>query len=391
MVRHIKKKHKNESEVLNALKLPAKKRASAFDCMRKEGIYKYNKSQMKEDIPTYNSERVKTKENMMILCCNCSGFYSRSYISRHKQVCCRSKSPVLQNRQKLQTMPLTLISEQLDNVKTVFKEDILSKFMNDAVGSICVSDPSIILYGSRMFNKSIAKPDKKAEVKKSVMTDMRRLGGLYKIFSERMREEGITLVDSRDMLTRKYFDHLLLSIDEFTIGENDTIKAGLKIGLYYLIKKFAKIVKGSYLLCDNDVGANEIDKFSEILELHETTILGSARYILNRNRQTNLRRPENLPVEADVKLVQEYTVNKICQVVKELPKDCNYHLFAKLRDLLVSRLTLFNARRGGEPARMTIQEWKDAENNSWINMQRLNTANYSDQERDLIKNMKITF
>ena len=39
--------------------------------------------------------------------------------------------------------------------------------------------------------------------------------------------------------------------------------------------------------------------------------------------------------------------------------------FSLLRDLVVCRLTLFNARRGGEPRRLLISEWKDAENSLW--------------------------
>ena len=61
-------------------------------------------------------------------------------------------------------------------------------------------------------------------------------------------------------------------------------------------------------------------------------------------------------------------------------------LFAELRDLAVSRLTLFNARRGGEPARLTVSQWKDAENNNWIDQSRL-----SDVDRSKFHEMKVTF
>jgi len=40
--------------------------------------------------------------------------------------------------------------------------------------------------------------------------------------------------------------------------------------------------------------------------------------------------------------------------------------FIELRSLLVSRLTLFNSRRGGEPARLLLSEWRDAESSAWI-------------------------
>ncbi|GFR76745.1 histone-lysine N-methyltransferase SETD8-A [Elysia marginata] len=42
------------------------------------------------------------------------------------------------------------------------------------------------------------------------------------------------------------------------------------------------------------------------------------------------------------------------------------HDFVRLRNLTVCRLTMFNARRGGEPARLTIKEWDDAFAGAWV-------------------------
>ena len=36
------------------------------------------------------------------------------------------------------------------------------------------------------------------------------------------------------------------------------------------------------------------------------------------------------------------------------------------RSLVVCRLTLFNGRRGEEPARMLLKEWLDAKNGKWL-------------------------
>ena len=52
----------------------------------------------------------------------------------------------------------------------------------------------------------------------------------------------------------------------------------------------------------------------------------------------------------------------------------DHHDFVKMRNLIVSRLTMFNARRGGEPARLTLQEWEEAANNSWVDPQPVQTV-----------------
>lgn len=113
-----------------------------------------------------------------------------------------------------------------------------------------------------------------------------------------------------------------------------------------------------------DEKASEIDMFCEVFQLNKDFIFGDATYALNRNRQENLRKPEALPLEADLK--KAFTVDTISSMLSDCYKVWDSHAFKELRDLTVSRLTLFNARSSGEPSRLRISEWVDADNNSWI-------------------------
>ena len=61
-----------------------------------------------------------------------------------------------------------------------------------------------------------------------------------------------------------------------------------------------------------------------------------------------------------------------------------------MKNLLVSRLTLFNTRRGGEPARMLLSEWKDAEKNAWIDNQRVDCM-MGPLEKELMTDMKLAY
>jgi len=49
------------------------------------------------------------------------------------------------------------------------------------------------------------------------------------------------------MLCRKRSDYLLKAIQAYTFNKQNNIAAGLKSALYYLLKKFATIVKSSHL------------------------------------------------------------------------------------------------------------------------------------------------
>lgn len=53
--------------------------------------------------------------------------------------------------------------------------------------------------------------------------------------------------------------------------------------------------------------------------------------------------------------------------------------FVELRDIACARITLFNARRDGEPARLSLAEWNTGYNRDWFNSSRL--ASMPDEER----------
>ncbi|KAJ8048441.1 hypothetical protein HOLleu_00761 [Holothuria leucospilota] len=118
------------------------------------------------------------------------------------------------------------------------------------------------------------------------------------------------------------------------------------MGLYYLIKKACKIIKATHLVGEDDE-ASEIDKFVAVLELNHDFIFGDATYQINNNRQRNLRKPAALPLEDDVNKLRNFTLENIASLTSDSFIVWDSHNFKKLRGLTVSRLTLFNARRGG--------------------------------------------
>ena len=59
-------------------------------------------------------------------------------------------------------------------------------------------------------------------------------------------------------------------------------------------------------------------------------------------------------------------MSRICEMIDDDYLIRTAAEFIELRSLLVCRITLFNSRRGGEPARLLLLEWQDAESNVWI-------------------------
>ena len=70
-------------------------------------------------------------------------------------------------------------------------------------------------------------------------------------------------------------------------------------------------------------------------------------------------RPAELPIESDLQRLKEYCVKKMTELGNdyELLDVADYR---RLRAVIVTRLTLFNTRRGDEPAKMTLEEFAAA-------------------------------
>ena len=83
-----------------------------------------------------------------------------------------------------------------------------------------------------------------------------------------------------------------------------------------------------------------------------------------------LRAPDQQAEEDDVNKLKDYTVGKIRQLRHVFAGPMATTDFVELRDAVCSRLTLFNARRGGESSRLTCQHIANIAENAWVDKTR---------------------
>ena len=172
--------------------------------------------------------------------------------------------------------------------------------------------------------------------------------------------------------------------------EDEGVKGGLKLSMGNLLKTIAKIMKGHYLINDQDEKAKNIDNFVSALNLKWFTVFGDAEYSVNKERQIKLRRPTSLSLEEDVSLLRDYTVRRIQEVIENKFEFFSPKEFVELQDLTVCRLIMFNARRGGEPSRLFISDWLDANEGVWIDQQRGDIIE-DDIQKELLGKYKVAY
>ena len=101
----------------------------------------------------------------------------------------------------------------------------------------------------------------------------------------------------------------------------------------------------------------EVSYFLEILALNKHNVFGDATYHINKSRQEKLRLPSWMPEEEDLQKLRNFTMSEISQKTKEFIH-IGQHEFIILRNAVCSRLTLFNACRGGEPYNKSSKNYR---------------------------------
>ena len=80
-------------------------------------------------------------------------------------------------------------------------------------------------------------------------------------------------------------------------------ESGLKVNILNLLKRRAKLFIEYFLVQTSDVRSQRGVDFLQVLKLFEDELFGDAYYDINYRRNSNLRKPMNLPKDEDVRLL----------------------------------------------------------------------------------------
>ena len=113
-----------------------------------------------------------------------------------------------------------------------------------------------------------------------------------------------------------------------------------------------------------DDSAKEVVDFLKVLRYYEDDLFGDAYYALGLKKNVTTKKAKSLASEEDVGLIYEE-----CYSAIDLIDSFTFvgeKEFVKVRTSTATSLTLFNARRGGEPVRLVISQWFEALNGDWV-------------------------
>ena len=385
---HLKSKHKHEEQVKNALALPKDLRNRAFALMKKEGIFKANAEMLKSgDIDTTQliRERCQGTSDLKI-CSACKGFFKASMIYKHKKTCMAAEGST--------DMPVSLSTRNLadkDNFSEEYKTEILESFRETEYGSLIRNDDWIKHYGYFLY-ENLQGSCKKVEKRLSLNSKLRRLAHLFIEFKKVVEERKQIKADScSEMFNIDHYEELKIAIANMTRDkETGKMKNGLKLTLKYLVKDVCDAMHVFYLKKKDNQKAADLGNYMLVLSKSWSSFFKNAEESVITKRLTELRAPVKLPSKSDIIKLRDCTKSTIQDLTGDgfcLLENAD---FCKLRDALVCRLTLFNARRGGEPSRMVLSELTDAMEDKWIDQCRMEFVK-DDIEKKLLCDTKVAY
>ena len=266
----------------------------------------------------------------------------------------------------------SLFSYDYESLFHDFKSEVISHLADDALGNLAKRDKTIQYMGLREFKRTKSRKEKKVNCLKHVRGNMRGLAELYTAF---LQEDVVeqTHEDASDMFNRVNFSALSEAVTKIcvTVVEKDgeqeeLLKHGKKINLLNLLKSSSKLQKAKYLQERKDNETDEVEKFLTILNDNAPILVSDAFRAAHVNQQENLRLSKRIPMSQDVEKHHNGCISLMKDITDDPYKIISSHEYVTLRDAACSRLTLFYARRGGEPARLTLKEYHKAMANEWM-------------------------
>ena len=371
--RHILSQHSTHTRVIPLLTMSKKEQDRYIADLRREGIREFNTKQVNLGKTDFMRERRNFKEtDIPVMCSGCKGFFSRKYKARHQMICPENGSNLM--------LPMVSI-EQCQGMEqySVGFRNLLNTLHQDKVRDYIKTDKIILMIGNRSFSALKRKKDKKTETSKYVRARMRLTARIYMAFRDEYAKQSEIKLEEKlnnaaDIYRREVITVLGRAINQLcemsTDGDNmpTTVtvtgqKSGLKVNILNLLKLTAKLLIGHFLIQNLDARSKMVVDFVQVLRLFQDELFGDAYYDLSYHKNVKNRKPLNLPRNYDVQLL----LNECEEVMKTADMfDISGDSYVSLGAATVTYLIIYNARRGGEPVRLQVQQWKEALNGEWV-------------------------
>lgn len=353
MARHLVRKHMSETAVAQAASLPlnSKERKLHFDIIRNRGNWAHNNEVLKNGrgtlIPSQQATEAVNASDYMH-CINCLALLKRQGLWRHMSRCKLSRkcSQLKPGRSRIQAL-CAYAQPVPDGVNSKVWE-LVHAMHQDEVTHIIRQERSILKFGEHLYAKHGHDKTKHEYVRQK----MREIGRLI----QQARQNG-RLNHIEDFYVPSNFNYVIKAVKDvagFDEDKNTYKTPSLALKLGHSLNKIADILQ-----CEAQMAESDNEEFLKNLErsrgLYQKKwdVCVSSR-ALQTLKEATWNTPQLLPFTEDVKNMHIYLEKCRGEYQRELQRDPSKKNWAKLANLTLCEVILFNRRREGEVSKMPL-------------------------------------
>ena len=372
--RHLLNTHKTETAVQKITALKEMKNANylkELDKIKCLGNFNHNVEVLAKGhsniIVAKRPSKVRPPKDF-VPCPHCFGFYVQEELWRHVQKCpfaCEEIETQAQNRHRLTILASSrvllegAVLEQagVSGKYVHIKKTVLAHARTDSVYLTVVADDLILSFGCVLLKK--LGPGRGRDITQR----MRQLSRLLIMLNTRQVDGTLSL---NDYVTAAHFDDVVKATEELCglyiskEGRRIFDKPSLALRLGHLLHKICDVKLGMAIRKTDDIAKQESEDFRALHKAEWTDSISS-------NALNSLKRRKDhevclLPLTEDLVMVRKYIMEEISSLVPFVMTDHKYTSWRKLSQLIMTRLILFNKRRGGEVSRLLLKTYTERPN-----------------------------
>ncbi|KAJ8321044.1 hypothetical protein KUTeg_002631 [Tegillarca granosa] len=387
--RHLCKKHGNEKAIAqlappNQSKKAQLEREHVLDSLRNEGDFLYNidllQNRNKDGEGLIVAKRPVAGEhefNDYLPCKYCLKFYLKSELWRHAKKCKFMPAPLLELTNNypadleekesrkfikdginiLKGAGVNLKHVTTSNDKEEFYYHVLGSIQNDDIGHKLKNDEGIIMFGKSEFERL---GRRRANEVRYRMRLLQRIKDIVLSL-----DKSVTTSNLMSLLAPDRFEFFVEAVKVLVgIRKEKSLNGVVMFGKPQLAKKTGQIIRKFAEMCEGQsVVKRDREKRQEISDFMFMYTKNWSGKIGSLAHQTSVEdkfnKKEMLPLTKDLSKLQNYLDNEMptqCQLVEKCPTKENWRI---LSYILLTKLTLFNFRRGNEVAAMQITKFNE--------------------------------
>ncbi|XP_039526242.1 uncharacterized protein LOC120478421 isoform X3 [Pimephales promelas] len=355
--RHLERHVNENAEIAQALQFPksSKDRKVLLEKFRNLGNFKHNstvKTTGSGCLKVKRSSKQSSSTETYDYCLYCKGMLSRAELSRHMKRCALRPENNTEEGPEFRERAFGIASAQSTMSQPISSElwSVLGKMHRDDVSTAIRNDHYIMQFAQSLFNKHGNDRSKHEYIRQKV----RELGRLLVTLRHTTRihnmEEAIKpcnfFILTSAVKRVSGFDH-----------ENNTFKApslALKIG--HSLRKISDLIMCRVLMEEDQEAIDSIRRFHALHETKWSELVSHSA--LSNLSEAKYNKSSRLPLAKDVQKLQLYLGQQVELAKEKLAEDPTTGTYAALAKVTLCQVILFNRRREGEVARMTVKNFE---------------------------------